>query len=101
MTLNIFDFLGDLIRFLFSGLGHLIDLAGSVFSFTLKAAATALSALSKIFSAPFRLGADTAQDVFGVPVLWTPLFVLGCAVLLLILLVLTGWALAARRRRKR
>jgi len=100
MTLHISKFFYDLFDFLFSGLEWFIDLAGSAVSFLLKAAAAVFSMLGKIFSAPFRLGASAA-DIFGIPVLWTPLFLLGCAVLLLLLLALTGWALAAGKRRKR
>ncbi len=99
MTLHIFDFFAQILEFLFSGLGALIDLAGSAVSFFLEAAAAAFSALSNLFFAPFLLGAGTAQNIFGVPVSWTPLFLLGCTVLLLLLLVLTGWAIMAKRHR--
>lgn len=99
MTLHISKFFYDLFDLFFSGLEWLIDFAGSAFSFLLKAAASAFSILGKIFLAPFRLGSNVA-DVFGIPVLWTPLFLLGCAVLLLLLLALTGWALAANAKRK-
>lgn len=99
MILGISKFIYNLFDFLFSGLTSLIDLVGSAVSFLLKAAASAFSALGNIFLAPFRLGSSVA-DVFGIPVLWTPLFLLGCAVLLLLLLALTGWALAANAKRK-
>lgn len=99
MMLHISRFFYNLFDFLFSGLGWFIDLAGSAASFLLKAAASAFSILGKIFLAPFRIGTNIA-DVFGIPVLWTPVFLLGCAVLLLLLLALTGWALAANAKRK-
>lgn len=100
MALHISKFFYDIFDFLFSGLEWFIDFAGSALSFLLKAAAAVFSMLGEIFLVPFRIGTGAA-DIFGIPVLWTPLFLLGCGVLLLLLLGLTGWALAAGKRRKR
>ncbi len=96
MTLHIFDFLGQVFEAAVSALGWLIDLAGTAISCLLKGVAADLSTLQSIFLAPFRLGAD----VFGVPVQWTPLFLLGGGLLILFLLVLIGWAMAVRAKRK-
>lgn len=96
MTLHLFDFFAQVIEFLFSGIGQLIDFVGSAASFLLKGSASALSALCSIFLTPFRVG----SDIFGVPIQWTPLFLLACVLLVLLLLVLAGWAITANAKRK-
>ncbi len=83
MVLNIFDVIGQF-----------IDWLGSALSLLLRAAASAFSALFGVFSLPFRLGQDAAWDIFGAPVSWAPLFLLGMGILLL-LLILLGCALTA------
>ncbi len=89
MKLNIFSFIG-----------WLIGTAGSVFSFLFQGVMAVLSTLSSLFLAPFRWGMDALHHTFNIPFQWTPLFLLGGAVLILLLLILSGLALSAKRNRK-
>ncbi len=86
MKLNIFSFLG-----------WLISAAGSIFSLLFKGTMAVLSTLASLFSAPFRWGIDALHRT---PFQWTPLFLLGYALLILLLLIFIGLTFLANRNRK-
>lgn len=90
MTIPIFEF--------FSWLFHT---AMDSFRFLAHTAMERLSDCASLFFWPLRTGMDALHDYLGVPVSWTPAVLLAGAALLLLLLILTGWAILASNRRNK
>lgn len=83
----LFDLLGTLFDFFWKAVGTVFDIAGKL-----------VSAAASVIFYPLTLLAGWGMDHYTA---WWPVFCIGWAVLVLLILMLVGWALMAYRRQKR
>ncbi len=85
-----------MISFLFDLIGALFRLAGSLFHAVLSAVSKLFSALASGLFYPLSLLTERGPGLS-----WWPVFCIGWAVLILLFLILIGWVLMARSRKRR
>lgn len=86
--------------FFFDCLSWAAESVLSILRFLIEGAFSVLSALASLFLAPLKSGLSSAGSWFGIPISWTPLFFLAAVFLLLVFLVLMGWAFSYLKKHK-